>query len=224
MTGRTFLIQSLCAVAALFAWSGASAAPLKDPATALGLVPHKALYDVSLVSAKNGSQIVNIHGKMFFEWKPSCEGWITDHRFILSYDYADSPPMAISSDFSTFEKFDGKSMNFSSRRKKDGEVYEDIRGKAALDKPGGGGQAVYSIPEGLTFDLGPEIMFPTTQTSALLKRARQGTGLYKTVIFDGSDEEGPVEVNSFMENGSKRARTSCANARRDSRLPRLRSP
>ena len=129
MTGRTFLIHSLCAFTAVLAYAAGSAqaAPFKDPATALGLAPHKALYDVSLVSAKNGSQIINIHGKMFFEWKPSCEGWITDHRFILAYDYADSPAMEISSDFSTFEKFDGKAMNFSSRRKKDGEVYSSVR-------------------------------------------------------------------------------------------------
>ena len=66
----------------------------------------------ALVSAKNGSQIINIHGQMFFEWKPSCEGWITNHRFTLAYDYADSPAMTISSDFSTFEGFDGKSSQF----------------------------------------------------------------------------------------------------------------
>ena len=198
MTGPSSLRHLSCvvALAVIFAAPQAMALPANDAATAAGLAPHKALYDVSLVSAKNGSQIINIHGQMFFEWKPSCEGWITNHRFTLAYDYADSPAMTISSDFSTFEGFDGKSLNFSSRRKKDGEIYEELRGKASFgDKTG---TARYSIPDGLTFDLGAGVMFPTTQTIALLKAAHAGDKFYKTSIFDGSDEEGPVEINSFI--------------------------
>lgn len=217
MTGRSSLTRFFCLLltgTALVSANAAMAAPLTDPAADLGIVPHKALYDVSLISAKNGSQIINIRGKMFFEWKPSCEGWITDHRFTLSYDYADSPPMTISSDFSTFEGFDGKSLDFSSRRKKDGEIYEELRGKARLDKADGSGAALYSIPDGLSFDLSPSITFPTAHTIALIRKAREGAKFHKTTIFDGSDEEGPVEINSFI--GKKFARGEKTLFKRDS--------
>lgn len=203
MTGLSSLRPVLCALAltAIFAAppSGpALAVPLVDGKEAALLTPHKALYDVSLISAKNGSQIINIHGKMYFEWKPSCEGWITNHRFTLDYDYADSPAMTVSSDFSTFEGFDGRSLNFSSRRKKDGEIYEELRGKAEFAEKDNTGSATYSIPDGLTFKLTTGMMFPTTQTVALLKAAKAGDKFFKTTIFDGSDEEGPVEINSFI--------------------------
>ena len=200
MIGRPHLMRFLCAALVLSAGSAHAgpAANLTDPAAAIGLVPHRALYDVNLTSARTGSQIINIRGKMFFEWKPSCEGWITEHRFTLTYDYADSPSMTIGSDFSTFESFDGKNLDFSSRRKKDGEVYEELRGKANLDLEDGAGKAIYSMPGGLTFDLKRNTIFPTSHTINLVRKARQGSGFMKTMIFDGSDDQGPVEVNSFI--------------------------
>lgn len=200
MIGRSHLTRFFC-LALLIGTTPAHAGPaanLADPAAALGLVAHRALYDVNLTSARTGSQIINIRGKMFFEWKPSCEGWITEHRFTLTYDYADSPPMTIGSDFSTFENFDGKGLDFSSRRKKDGEVYEELRGKARLDQKDSSGKAIFSMPSDLSFDLARNTVFPTMHTINLVRKARQGPGFMKTVIFDGSDDQGPVEVNSFI--------------------------
>lgn len=142
--------------------------------------------------------MANISGKMFYEWRPSCEGWITNHRFSLNYDYADSPSVNISSDFTTFETFDGKSLNFSSRRKRNGESYEELRGRAEMTAKGAEGKAIYSIPEGLAFDLTRNTVFPTGHTINLLEQARQGKKFYNIRIFDGSDDEGPVDINSFI--------------------------
>ncbi len=211
MTGQATLTRSFCALfmGGLLLGAGlAQAAPLVDAAAGIPLAPHKALYDVSLIGAKNGSQIINIRGKMYFEWKPSCEGWITDHRFTLSYDYADSLPLTISSDFSTFETYDGKSLNFSSRRKRDGEVYEELRGKAELNKPDGAGFARYTIPDGLSFDLAKGTIFPTMHTIGLMKKAQEGARFFKVTTFDGSDDEGPVEINSFIGKPFKKGEQS----------------
>lgn len=205
---------------------GASAAPLAgsfvDPATAMGLVPHKAIYDVRLSSAKTGSQVVDIRGKMLFEWKPSCEGWITDHRFTLVYDYADTPAMTIDSDFSTFEGFDRQSLDFSSRRSKDGEVYEELRGKASLDPAKGEGKALYSRPEGVSFHLDRAMLFPTGHTIDLLVAAKKGNRFMRGVVFDGSDDVGPVEINAFIgkkiPSGSSTVSAVAAAARVDPSL------
>lgn len=198
MHGRNYLAL-LITVSAGFVFSGsAGAAPSIVVNPAQLLAPHKALYDVRLVSSKNGSQMVNISGKMLYEWKPSCEGWITNHRFSLNYEYADSPSINISSDFTTFEGFDGKTLNFSSRRKRDGEVYEELRGRADMEEKGGAGIAKYSIPENLIFNLTKNTLFPTGHTINLLDQARQGKKFYNVRIFDGSDDEGPVDINSFI--------------------------
>lgn len=160
------------------------------------LVPHKALYDIQLVATRSGSQIVNISGKMFYEWKPTCDAWVTDHRFNLFYEYADSPGMRVTSDFSTFETFDGENLNFSARRKRDNTLYQELRGKAVVaDK---GGEATFTMPEDLDFDLSKGAMFPMAHTIEMIKKAKAKDKFFKAVVFDGSDDEGPVEINSFI--------------------------
>lgn len=160
------------------------------------MAPHKALYDIEMVSKSSGSQIVNISGKMFYEWKPGCDAWTTDHRFNLFYEYADSPPIRITSDFSTYETFDGKSFDFTSRRKRNGELYQEIRGRAEVN-PEGLGEAVYTMPEGLVFDL-KKTQFPMAHSLDILAGAAAGKKFYNATIFDGSDEDGPVEINAFI--------------------------
>ncbi len=160
------------------------------------LMPHKALYDINLVATRSGSQIINISGKMFYEWQPSCDAWITDHRFSLFYEYTDSPGMQITSDFSTFETFDGESFNFSARRKRNSNLYQELRGKAVTaDK---GGEAIFTMPDNLNFDLKKGAMFPMAHTVEMVRHAREDTKFFQAVVFDGSDDEGPVEINTFI--------------------------
>lgn len=170
-----------------------------DAAKEAGLIPHRAIYDIRLAGTKSGSQIINISGQMFYEWQPSCDAWITNHRFNLLYEYADSPAMQIASDFSTFESMDGKTLNFTSQRKRDGQLFEELRGRAAL---GEGeekeGEASYSLPEGMKFTLPAGSVFPMGHTLNVLKAIKEGRKFYSTVIFDGSDQDGPVEVNAFI--------------------------
>lgn len=161
-----------------------------------GLAPHKALYDIDLVATHSGSQILNISGQMVYEWRPDCDGWVTDHKFKLYYEYADTPGMRIASDFSTYETFDGKSFNYTSRRTRDGDMYQEILGHADVgDK---GGKAVYRMPEPIKYELAQGTLFPMGHTIQLIKRAEEGQKFYSAQIFDGSDEEGPIEINSFI--------------------------
>lgn len=161
------------------------------------LAPHKALYDINLVATRSGSQILNISGKMFYEWKPTCEAWVTDHRFNLHYEYADSPAMNITSDFSTFEEFDGDDFNFSSRRKRDGDLYQELRGYAEMEDEESG-LATFSKPEGLSYTLTPGTYFPMRHTVEMIRNAKAGKKFFTASVFDGSDEEGPVEINAFI--------------------------
>lgn len=200
---RSLSVSILTAVL-LYGPSAALAAPpaaVLDPARTVGLVPHKALYDIKLVAAHNGSQVLNIGGQMYYQWQPGCEAWTTDHRFSLTYEYADAPPMQIASDFTTYESFDGKTLDFSSRRRRDGELFQELRGQAKLsaDKTGGiTGDAIYKDPPDLSFKLTGNTLFPMTHTLALLKAARNEQKFVNVTVFDGSDDEGPVTVNAFI--------------------------
>lgn len=120
-------------------------AETNDPALQAGFIPHKALYDIKLSGKKSGSQIVNIAGQMMYEWESGCQGWTSNHKFNLIYEYADSPPMRITSDFSTYEPFEGTGFNFVAQRKRDGEIFEELRGDAQIGKDGTG-NITFRIP------------------------------------------------------------------------------
>ncbi len=199
---RTFLFVSLWTACSGFAGpveaSTLAAPPKPDMELAAGLVPHKALYDIKMVSAHNGTQVLNIGGQMFYDWKPACDAWISNHRFNLAYEYADSPPMRITSDFSTYETFDGATMNFTSQRKRDGELFEEVRGQATLGTEEGASKAVYTIPEDLEYKLAQDTLFPMGHTLAVLSHIKAGEKFFKSTIFDGTDKEGPIEINAFI--------------------------
>ena len=175
----------------------AAASERLDKAARDILAPHKALYKIEMTSKRSSSQILNIYGKMYFSLTPGCDAWSTDHRFNLYYEYADSAPMQITSDFTTYEPLDGQTFDFNSRRKRDGEVYQELRGTAVRDDKGRG-SVTYSMPEGLTFDIPDGGLFPMAHTVAMMNNIRDGQKIFSATVFDGSDEEGLIEINTIV--------------------------
>lgn len=160
------------------------------------IVPHKALYRIEMISKRSSAQVLNISGEMFFALKSTCDAWTTDHRFNLLYEYADSAPMRITSDFTTYERHAGDSFDFNSRRRRDGALYEELRGQAMIAD--GAGTADYTMPQDLEFELPAGTLFPMAHTASVLRAAREGKKFFAATIFDGSDEEGPAEVTAFI--------------------------
>lgn len=212
----SFLLTAVSAMS-LACFQMPSAYAASADIVAKGLVPHKAIYDIDLVATHSGSQILNISGQMAYEWKPDCDGWLTDHKFKLFYEYADSPGMRISSDFSTYESFDGSNFNFTSRRTRDGDMYQEILGHAGI-KADGSGKAEYRMPEKMKYDLSKGTLFPMAHTVRLIDRAEKGDKFYSAQIFDGSDEEGPIEINSFIGKPTEAKETLLSNKKIDAAL------
>lgn len=169
-----------------------------DRATSVGLVPHKALYTVKMISKKSGAQIANIHGSMAYEWQISCDAWVSKNKFDMTYEYYEMPAAQITSDFSTSESFDGKTFHFSSERKSDDRLLEELRGAASTDAENEVSEALYSVPQDLSFDLPKGTLFPISHTLDVVNMIHTGKKFKTAVLFDGSDAEGPVEVNSFV--------------------------
>ncbi len=205
MTPVRKTLLSVCALVVLSPF-GAESAPVQNPRDAkpatmpnVHVVPHRALYEVTLSSIQSGGQLVDIRGKMFFEWKKTCESWTTDHRSSLMYEYADGTSARINSDFASYETLDGKNLNFSSRRENNGVPFEEYRGFATLDAAtGSDGNAKYSIPVDLNFKLPKNTFFPMQHTHEILERAEKGEKFFNASLFDGSDDQGPQQVNVFI--------------------------
>ena len=134
------------------------------------LAPHKALYEIRLSSIRSGAQITNLQGQMFFEWKNDCDAWVSDHRSNLFYDYSEGGTVNITTDFATYETLDGKSMSFNTRREQGGKLFEEFRGYANSDEKEKG-EALYTLPDGMTYDLPAGTLFPMQHTVEILEKA-----------------------------------------------------
>jgi len=183
-------------IVAVFGCSKANAA--SDPAIEAGFIPHKALYDIRLTSKKSGTIISNLSGKMMYEWHSACDGWVSDYQFDMLYEYVEIPAARVTSDISTYESFDGKNFNFTVQRKKDGYPFEQFRGATTDGEDGYPNNVAYSVPENLVQALPKGTLFPMNHTLGVLKNIRQGKRFYNATLFDGSDGEGPVDVNTFI--------------------------
>ena len=157
-----------------------------------GFAPHKALYDINLKTISSGSQIANISGQMYYEWREDCDAWTSQHRFNLLYEYIDEPATRITSDFSTFESFDGKTLDFIARRHQNGNLFEVVKGRANQDV------ASFSSPEYLSYDLPQGTLFPMAHSKYVIEALNRGEKFARATLFDGSDDEGPVQVNAFI--------------------------
>lgn len=193
--------------------AGFVAQPRSASASPVAFAPHKAIYAMSLAAAKGGaSGIVDVRGKMLFEWLDSCEAWTTDQKFALQYVYNNGPAVQFASHYNAWEAKSGESYSFSVRRLRNGEISEEIRGSAARAADGTG-VAAFSKPAKTEIELPAGVVFPTAHTLKMLELAAQGERFYNTMMFDGSDGEGPVEINVFI--GQVTAATGSSNVKND---------
>src|SRR5438045_9410082 len=112
-----------------------AAAVVAMAATASGaeIVPHRALYVMTLGSARNDSGVVDARGTMDYEWGETCDGWTIEQRYRLKMRYAETSDVDIVSSFITWESKDGRRYRFNQKQTRNGEVDQEIRGEPRLD-------------------------------------------------------------------------------------------
>ncbi len=163
------------------------------------VVPHKALYDFSMVSVTSGAGVTDIRGHMFYEQDDACDAWTTDHRFTVTYYYPERQPLVNTSHYVAWEAKDQSQFQFSSERQENGVVTELLRGFVEREKDGAA-TAEYVRPDDLTFALPQGYFLPTGHIQEILKHAKAGDRFFSAVMFDGTDSDGPIEVSVFIGN------------------------
>lgn len=186
----------LAACLLLGAFNGAAAGPA--PVAGVSLEPHRAVYELGIARRSSGGAIVGARGRMVSEWRQTCEGWMVGQRVELRLNVAGGEQVASRSNYSSFESFDGTQFRFTSQTHHNNRLVEDFEGQAQLHAGGEGGHATYGRPAGLRFDLDRGSLFPTAHLTHLIHAARNGERQLSHVVFDGSDEQGPVEINAMI--------------------------
>lgn len=171
---------------------------LAAPPVGANLVPHRAVYAMSLNATRPGSGVTGASGAMTYKFGDSCDGWTVENRTVLTFAYSDGAPVATTWDFITWESKDGLHYRFRVRSTRDGVVSEEIDGVANLDGQGKGGVAKFSLPEQKSMRLPKGTIFPTEHTIRLLEHAQHGDRMLQRVLFDGTGTDGPFDVNAVI--------------------------
>ncbi len=167
-------------------------------AAAAEIMPHRALYAMSLSRASGDAGVTGASGTMAYQWGETCSGWTIEQNYRLKMGYAESPDVSIASNFVTWEAKDGLRYRFNQKETRNGAAEEEIRGAAKLDGPGKGGTADFEKPPGKSFKLPPGVLFPSAHTIFLIDKAKAGENFVSKHIFDGATADGAVLVSAVI--------------------------
>lgn len=199
-----FALGLMAGASAAYAAVSADAPPAEVSATVAdadihpGIMAHRAVYRMDLVSARNNSDVRGASGVMSFEWKDACNGWATEQRLDVDFTHGDQNGVNLTSTFIAWESKDGTKYRFNYRRLGNGQVIEAYRGSATLSAPGGNGIATYTMPEKREVALPAGSYFPTAHTLAMLDAAVARKPIFTASVFDGTDTSGYSEINAVI--------------------------
>ena len=181
----------------IFAMAGvALAAGLSVQPAAGEIVPHRAIYSLTLGQADSSGRYVDVGGAVTSVLEKTCDGWIIAEQVTMQIDTQVGGPLRQNLKYTGWESLDGRRYRFAARSRTNDER-KSFQGDAWSD-PDGPGEAVYTRPEKITMALPPGTHFYFGLTSWLIERAKAGVSRAETVVFDGTDEEGPQRAIVFI--------------------------
>lgn len=176
---------------------------LWQSANAIRIAPHQALYQLTLTRLHQANNIADVRGQMSYRIEDACDGWNVAQKFDLQFVYTEASAALITSDYNTYESKDGRHYQFSTRRMHDGQLTDEILGKAERRDPLGNGVIDYQKPKVAQAVLPADVLFPTQHTLALLRAAAEGKTWFHQPLFDGSDLSLATDVSAFIGHANK---------------------
>ncbi len=161
------------------------------------LVSHRAFYEMSLLSARYGSDIAALKGKMVLQVVDTCDGWTLDQRIALTISDPKGGELNSYITFASWESKDGSRFSFRQQTRFGDHLVEESSGRAELDASTGG-TAYYTKPEEIEIVLPPGTVFPTRHTDRVIEGAMAGESQVAVIVFDGSSLDNPSNVYAFI--------------------------
>lgn len=167
----------------------ASALPHQAVAfAATKLVPHRAIYEMTLDEARSASGITGIDGRMVFEFTGSpCDGYSLNMRMVTQMTDSQGQTNLTDLRSSTWEQGDGKKFRFQSAQYLNEKLGDVTMGRAMRLMPSETVKVKLSQPARAELDLTGQILFPTQHSIALIEKAQEGKSLFQARIYDGSE-------------------------------------
>lgn len=176
-----------------------------EPAAASGfgvLVPHRAVYDLSLKEASDRSGIEAMNGRIVYELSGNeCDGVSVRYRFVTNITTSEEAYQT-DQQTSTFESPNGLEFNFLTKSFVDKRLESTVKGSAT--RTAEATKVTLSDPQRRDLDLPPAI-FISTHLIDIIDAAKAGKQLVRRDVFDGSDKADEVVTSSAFIGVARKA-------------------
>jgi EipB-like len=189
----------ICTITLASAFGSLAQAQDKPPL----LVPHRAVYDLTLGETRGNSQVVGVRGRILYDFAGSaCDGYSLQFRQVSELDSGEGKTTTSDLRSTTWEGGDAKNFKFASQNFLDQNLVDSVDGHA---KHGAAATAVDLVkPEQKAVDLDAAVVFPTQHMLRVIEAARAGKTILDFPVFDGSDT-GEKVYNTLTVIGRKLA-------------------
>ena len=151
------------------------------PASAAGpdilLAPHRAIYEMTLVTTRGGTGVTAVSGRMVYELTGSaCEGYTQNMRFVTQMTNQGGTAMITDLRSSSWEEGSGRRFRFNSSQFRDEKPTEATAGDAARANAADDIKVELTKPAKKGLSLSARVYFPIQHSIALLQAAKIGQG------------------------------------------------
>jgi EipB-like len=150
------------------------------------LVPHRAIYDLSLGEVRGNSQIAGVSGRILYDFDGNaCQGYSLEFRQLSELDTGEGKVSTSDLRSTTWEGADAKSFKFTSENFVDESLVGSVDGHAEHDAT----KTAVDLekPEQRTLDLDSGVVFPTQHMVRVINAAQAGKAILNFPVFDGSE-------------------------------------
>lgn len=182
---RTRASLTMACMVGLGALMPAAAAPPID-ASAIVLVPHRAVYDLKLLRSRGKRDIESVRGRILYDFSGSpCAGYALNFRQVSELDSGENKSALSDLRASTWEEASANRFRFSSENYVNDRAVEKVDGEAERDASHVG--VKLAKPSDKSFDLDHAMVFPTEHMRRIIAAARAGQTVLELPVYDGSD-------------------------------------
>lgn len=150
------------------------------------LVPHRAIYDLTLGQARDTAQIASVRGRILYDFDGNaCDGYTLQFRQVSELDSGEGKVSTSDLRSTTWEGGDAKRFKFTSQNFLNQNLIDSVDGHA---EHGASATAVdLEKPVQKTLDIDGAAVFPTQHMVRVIEAARAGKNVLDFPVFDGSD-------------------------------------
>jgi envelope integrity protein B len=152
----------------------------------IALVPHRAIYDLSLGEVRGNAQVAGVRGRILYDFDGSaCQGYSLQFRQVSELDTGEGKRSTSDLRSTTWEGGDAKTYKFASENFVNEKLVDTVDGHAEH------GQRATAVdlakPEHKVLDIDASVVFPTEHMVRVIAAARAGTTILDFPVYDGSE-------------------------------------